>query len=71
MFASINKRLMVIALPSNIRLGWMWMWLILPNLQIANVKILIVHADGRIVLSLPLKCQSSSQSLVKICSKNS
>jgi hypothetical protein len=50
MFASINKRLMVIAMPSNIRLGWMWMWmwLILPNLQIANVKILIVHADGSI-----------------------
>ncbi len=47
MFASINKRLMVIALPSNIRLGWMW--LILPNLQVANVKILILHADGRIV----------------------
>jgi hypothetical protein len=46
MFASINKSLKVIALPSNVRLGWMW--LIQPNLQIANVKILIVHADGSI-----------------------
>ncbi len=52
MFASINKRLKVIEFPANVRLGYVMEMLDVANaakFTNCNVKILIVHADGRIV----------------------